>query len=65
MRFPIDDWQFWVATLVVLVGIVFVTRPVLRTLFPRTFAGPKQVRTALTISARRSSDDDAHAPTKP
>lgn len=44
MSFPVTDWQFWVATLLVLAGLISFTRALL----PRR---KKATRTGLTISA--------------
>lgn len=49
MSFPITDWQFWVASLLVLAGVVTFTRALL----PRR---KKATRTELTISAKRGHD---------
>ena len=44
MSFPVSDWQFWVATLLMLACVATFTR----TLLPRRKKG---TRTGLTISA--------------
>ncbi len=44
MSFPITDWQFWAATLLVIAGLAFFAR----TLLPKR---AKRTRTSLTISA--------------
>jgi hypothetical protein len=49
MSFPITDWQFWVATLLVLVGAAFLVR----SLAPRR---PRGKRTTLTVSAPSKPD---------
>ena len=42
MKFPVDDWQFWMATLIVFVAMVAVARPIARILFGKRFAKPKK-----------------------
>ena len=52
MRFPVDDWQFWVSTLVVLGAALWIGRGLVRGFFPSRRKNQKKV--TLTIGGEKA-----------
>lgn len=60
MSFPVNDWQFWVATLLALAAAYYLLRPLL----PHHRRKARAARTGLTVEGR-AVQSRKHAPPKP